>query len=78
MKDEKKFNPDGLSSFESFGHGGDYLAKLQHDDLQPPPSLCAGIWARCSSKHIDAHDTEITQQLLHTLIGYRLECTEQL
>ncbi len=78
MRDEKKSNPDGLSSFESFGHGWDYLAKLQHNDLQPPPSLCGGIWARCSIAHIDTHDTEITQQILHTLIGYRLERIEQL
>lgn len=58
MTDEKKSNPDRLSSFESFGHGWDYLAKLQHNDLQPPPSLCGGIWARCSIAHIDTHDTE--------------------
>lgn len=78
MRDEKKSNPDGLSSFESFGHGWDYLAKLQHNDLQPPPSLCGSIWARCSSELIDSHDSEITHQLLHTLIGYRPERTELL
>ncbi len=78
MRDEKKSNPYGLSSFESFGHGWDYLAKLQHNDLQPLPSLCGGIWARCSVTHIDTHDTEITQQLLHTLIGSRPELIEKL
>ncbi len=78
MRDEKKSNPYGFSSFESFGHGGDYLAKLQHNDLQPLPSLCGDIWARCSVTHIDTHDTEITQQLLHTLIGYRPELMEKL
>lgn len=78
MRDEKKSNPDGLPSFESFGHGWDYLAKLQHDYLQLSPSLKAGIWARCSSELMDAHDTEITQQLLHTLIWYCLERIEQL
>lgn len=78
MRDEKKSNSDGLSSFEFFGHGWDYLAKLQHNDLQPPPSLCGSIWARCSSELIDSHDSEITHQLLHTLIGYRPERTELL